>query len=168
MERDFENSDDIGNLAPEELRERIREALHAHAALDINDITVHVEKGVVRLIGRVGTASEARVAEHVVTDQLGIVGVRNELVVSNSHRNDSPEDIDEHLADEERTADLLLGDRAVPFSDEAGHFADDVEADIVGTTDAGRAIADGVPYIPPESPTPEGFDDRNEREGFSR
>lgn len=168
MERDYENIDDIDNLSTEELRDRIQQTFRDHSGLDANDITVHVESGTVRLIGRVGTAGEARVAEHLVTDQLGIVSVKNELVVSNLRRNESPEAIDYHLAEEERSADLLLGDKALPYSDEAEHLADaHEEEDEIGTTDVRRAIADGVPYAPPESATPEGFDDPREREGLS-
>lgn len=166
MERDYENLDDIDNLTPAELRARVQEALRGHAGLTPGDINVHVENGLIRLIGRVGTASEARIAEHVVTDQLGLTSVRNELVVSNIRRDESSEDIEEHLVEEDRASELLLGDRALPFSDEAQHLADTVDDDVFGTTDMQRAVEDGVPYVPPESATPEGFDDPQEREGF--
>lgn len=168
MERDYENLDDIDNLTPNELRARIKEALGDHAGVDESDINVHVENGVVRLIGRVGTASEARIAEHIVTDQIGIVSVRNELVVSSSHRTESPASMDEHLADEERTSGLLLGDQASPYSDEAAHLADHPEDEDIGTTDMQRVMEDGVPYAPPESATPEGFNDDREREGYGK
>jgi hypothetical protein len=156
MERDYENIDDLDHLSTDELRERIEMALRGHSGLDGTLITVHVENGLVRLIGRVGTSSEARVAEHIVTDQLGIVSVRSELIVDSLRRVESPEAIDDHLVDEERHSDLLLGDKAVPYSDEAAHLADNLEGEVYGTTDMQRAVEGGVPYLPPESATPEG------------
>lgn len=154
---DFENTDDRDNLTTEELRGRVRDALEDHAGLDADDINVHVENGVVRLIGRVGTESEQRVAEHIVTDVLGIMSVSNELVVDSMRRAESPMDMEEHLEDEDAHSDLLLGDRALPFQPEAEHLAENLEGQLYGTTDVGASIADGVPYIPPESPTPEGL-----------
>ena len=67
-------------------------------------------------------------------------------------------DIDDHIVEEERTEGLLLGDRAVPFSPESDHIEEDLEARLSGTSDMGRAIADGLTWIPPESPTQEGLE----------
>ena len=67
-------------------------------------------------------------------------------------------DIDEHLADEEETEGLLLGDRAVPLSPEAEHLEEDLDARLYGTTDVQSAIEDGTAWVPPDSPTPEGRD----------
>ena len=91
-----------------------------------------VDEGAIALSGRVGTEGERRIAEHILTDVLGVQEFRNDLVIDPIRRAESPLDIDEHLADEERTSGLLLGDRAVPLSPEAEHLADEADADLEG------------------------------------
>ena len=161
MAHDYEDIHNIEGLDDRELRDLVREQLSGHGALDIDDITVTVVDGQVLLAGRVGTDGERRVAEHVLTDVLGIQEFRNDLVVDPIRRAISPTDIDEHLADEEARAGTLLGDRAVPLGDEAEHMADmrgaDSEADLMGTTDVGDAIERGIGWNPPDIPTPEGM-----------
>lgn len=156
MAHDFEDIYDIENLSDRELRDLVREHLEASTALDIDEITVRIEDGVVVLEGRVGDAGEDQVAEHVLTDILGIQNFRNELVVDQNHRAESPQAIDDHLADEDAHNGLLLGDRPVSLTDESEHLADSAEVDSEGTTDVGKAIESANPWIPPESPTPEG------------
>jgi hypothetical protein len=158
MARDFEDIHDLDNLSPDELRELVRTHLEAHNMMDVDDINVHVEKGQVRLLGRVGTEAEARVAERVVTDTLGFVNVSNELVVDALRRAESPMAIDEHLANEDRTEGLLLGDMP-PQQEDGVSEVDDEELDdrLFGSTDVQSTISKGVPWIPPESPTPEGL-----------
>lgn len=156
-ERDYENMHDIDQLDDRELRDLVREQLTAHTALDIDDITVSAAKGSVTLTGRVGTEGEKRVAEHVLTDVLGITNFNNDLVIDPIRRAESPADIDEHLADEERRSGTLLGDVAVPLSDEANHLADSVQEDLEGTADMQQVMEDGMTWNPPDSPTPEGL-----------
>lgn len=156
MAHDFENTDDVGDLSDRELRGVVRERLAEHRGLDVNDIEVQVENGVVRLGGRVGTEAERRIAEHVVTDVIGIASVDNQLVVDSLRRAESPEAVDDHLADENDRAGLLLGDRPVPLSPEAEHLDEDLDSRLFGTTDVQNAIERGTAWIPPESPTPEG------------
>jgi len=157
MADDFEDTYDLENLSDRELRDLVREHLEASTALDIDDITVRVEDGCVILEGRVGDAGEEQVAEHVLTDVLGITNFQNNLVADENRRAQSPEAIDDHLADEERHEGLLLGDRAVSLTDESQHLADSAETESEGTTDVSRAIESAEPWIPPESPTPEGM-----------
>jgi hypothetical protein len=157
MARDFEDIHDIDNLGDAELRELVMQHLAAHNGLDIGDINVHVESGEIRLIGRVGTEAEARIAEHVVTDGLGIVGISNELVVDATRRAESPAAIDDHLADEEVREGVLLGDRAPQQSDEDAESDEDDDAYLFGTTDVQKTIERGTAWIPPESATPEGL-----------
>jgi hypothetical protein len=156
-ERDYENIHDIEDLDDRELRDLVREHLAAHTALDIDDITITVEHGNLTLAGRVGTEGEKRIAEHVVTDVIGIVEFTNDLLIDPIRRGESPLDIDDHLADEERRAGTLLGDMPVPLSDEADHLADREQEDIAGTTDYQQAMAEGRTWNPPEAPTPEGL-----------
>jgi hypothetical protein len=162
MARDFEDLHDLDDLSDGELRGLVREHLMAHNALDIDDLTVTVENGLVILNGRVGTDGERLIAEHVVTDLIGAQRVRNDIFVDPSRRAVSPEAIDEHLVDEDQREGLMLGDRAVPLSPEAEHREEDLNAELYGTTDVQHVIENGTPWIPPESPTPEGFTERNE------
>ena len=155
-ERDYENLDDIEELDDRELRDLVRERLAEHTALDIDDITVTVRDGSVVLAGRVGTDGERRVAEHVLTDVLGLVEFTNDLVVDPLRRAESPLDIDDHLVDEQRRAGTLLGDMPAAESDEAALEAT-AEEDLDGTTDYQRSISEGLSWNPPESPTPEGL-----------
>jgi BON domain len=165
MARDYEDIHDIDDLSDDELTGLVREHLAAHNMIDPDDIFVRSVDGVVHLEGRVGTEGELRVAEHVVTDVLGIVDVSNELVVDPIRRGESPEAVDDHLADEDRRSGLLLGDMPKPLTDEVAQVADQFDdrnfglndEQTFGTTDVQKAIESGAAYIPPESPTPEGF-----------
>lgn len=157
MARDYENIHDIEELDDRELRDLVREQLAAHTALDIDDITVTVAEGNVILAGRVGTEGERRVAEHVLTDVLGVTEFSNELVIDPLRRAVSPLDIHDHLEDEERRAGTLLGDVPLQRSDESAHLAGEEEDDIGGTTDYQSAVEGGRSWNPPDSPTPEGM-----------
>lgn len=157
MARDYEDLHDREDLSDDELRGLVRNHLRDNHGIDVDDISVRVDDGVVHLGGRVGTEGEMRIAEHVVTDVLGLVNVSNEMVVDPIRRAQSPDDIDDHLADEEVHEGLLLGDRAVPFSDEVEQVRDELDERLFGTTDVQKSIADGTAYIPPTSPTPEGL-----------
>lgn len=157
MANDFENLHNIRDLDDRELRDVVRSHLRAHNGLDADYITVRVNDGTVILDGRVGTDNERRVAEHVLTDVLGLT-VQNDLVVQAIHRAESPMDIDDHLAEEDRAEGLLLGDRPVSLDPEAETVEEDIDARLYGTTDVGKAIAEGTAWIPPEAPTPEGLE----------
>ena len=156
MAHDYEDIHNIEGLDDRELRDLVREQLSAHGALDIDDITVSVTDGALSLTGRVGTDGERRVADHVLTDVLGIQDFTNDLVVDPLRRAISSTDIDENLADEELRAGTLLGDRAVPLTDESQHLADAPESDLYGTSDLNVSLEQGVSWSPPDSPTPEG------------
>ena len=93
----------------------------------------------------------------MLTDVLGITEFSNDLVIDPLRRAESSLDIDEHLADEERRAGTLLGDVAVPLSDESGHLADGAGEDPDGTSDYQQVMEEGMTWNPPDSPTPEGM-----------
>lgn len=156
MEKDYEDLNDIDDLSDGEVRALVRDRLDEQRAFDPDDIDISVRNGVVQLSGRVGTEEEFRIIERVVSDLVGITRVRNDMVVDPIRRAQSPEPIDEHLADEEMHEGLLLGDRPRPDSDEAANVREDLRAELFGTTDVQEAIGDGIPWVPPESPTPEG------------
>ncbi|MEO7456417.1 MAG: BON domain-containing protein [Gemmatimonadaceae bacterium] len=158
MARDYEDLHNIESLDDRELRDLVREQLREHTALDIDDITVLASDGRVSLTGRVGTDGERRVAEHVLTDVLGITDYANDLVVDPLRRAESPAAIDDHLADEAERSGTLLGDVAVPLSAESEHLADSVDDDLSGTSDYQKVMEDGMTWNPPSSPTPEGMD----------
>jgi hypothetical protein len=143
----------------DELKEFIIDRLSEHNGLDTDDIEVEVENGMVRLSGRVGTEAELRMAEHVLTDVVGVTEIDNELVVDAIRRPATPMDIDDHDAEQEEVEGLLLGDRPPQDTDEV-HEArgdEDLNERLYGTSDVQNAIAHGTAYIPPESPTPEGM-----------
>jgi hypothetical protein len=162
MARDFENLDDLEDLDDDELRGVVRNHLAAHNALDIDDLTIQVKNGLVILGGRVGTDGERLVAEHILTDVVGARRFRNEIFVDPLRRAESPEAVDDHIVDEETHEGLLLGDRAVPQSPEVEEREPPLDDELYGTTDIRRAIADGAPWIPPESPTQEGLTEGGE------
>ena len=157
MAHDYENLHDIEQLDDRELRDLVREQLSEHGALDIDDITVTAVQNRITLAGRVGTESEKRIAEHVLTDVLGVKDYVNELMVDPIRRGESPVAIDEHLADEDRRSGTLLGDVPVPLSPEAEHLAADFHHDLAGTTDYKQVMDDGMTWNPPDTPTPEGL-----------
>lgn len=156
MADDFDNSDEIQNLSDDELKRYILDEFRSQKGFDVNDITVDVHDGAVRLTGRVGTEIELRTVDHVITDLIAVRSVDNQLVVDEIRRAESPEAIDEHIADEEEHGGLLLGDIPRPFSAESEHLADMAPDDSVGTHDVHESIESAEPWIPPESPTPEG------------
>lgn len=160
MARDFEDLDDLDDLSDDELRDLVHSRIREHRGLDDRDIAVDVEDGIVRLEGRVGTEGERRVAEHIVTDVIGIKQVENELLVDPIRRAESPTATDDHLASEEAHEGLLLGDRPVPLSPEAEHRSPrhDDELRSIGTSDVHESTEHAVPWIPPERPTQEGLE----------
>ena len=158
MARDFENIDDVDDLDDSELRQLVRDRLAEHRGLDLADITVTVHDHVVALDGRVGTDGERRVAERIVTDLVGVSDVQNNLFVDQLRRAESPEAVDDHIADEDEHSGLLLGDRAVPLSPEAEHLQEDLDSRLFGTSDVGNAIHNGTPWNPPTAPTQEGIE----------
>lgn len=166
MARDFEDVHDIDDLSDDELRDLVREHLAADSALDIDDLTITVTDGRVLLDGRVGTDEERRIAEHIVTDVLGLENYENRIFVDPVRRALTSEAIDESLAEEDATEGRLLGDRPASISAETDVEEEDVEAELYGTSDVGHAIEEGTSWIPPEAPTPEGYPGEDERGEF--
>ncbi|MDQ2664934.1 MAG: BON domain-containing protein [Gemmatimonadota bacterium] len=157
MARDYEDLHNIEELDDNELRELVREQLREHAGLDIDEITVLVSQGKVTLSGRVGTDGERRVAEHVLTDVLGIEDYQNDLVVDQLARARNPEAADESIAETEERSGGFRGDVQVSMTDESAHLADGADDDLAGTSDYQQVMEDGLTYNPPSSPTAEGM-----------
>ncbi len=161
MERDFEDVFDTEDMDAGELRRLVRETLRDNRSIDPRDVNVHVRGSKVILTGRVGTDEEKRIAERVVGDRIGLVNVESQLLVDPLRRAQSPEAVDEHLSDEEDHEGLLLGERPTSHSDESRHLERDDDAEYLGTVDRMESIEEGVPWIPPETPTPEGTDEKS-------
>jgi hypothetical protein len=159
MARDYEDFSSIDDLDDDELRQLVRDRLAENPDLDLDDITVEVVDGTVRLEGRVGTEAELRIAEHVVTDLVGAADVENGILVDPVRRAETSLDIEDHLDAERTTAGTLMGEMPLQESDEVHQARGDEDLDerMFGTTDVQDAIAHGTTYIPPESPTPEGL-----------
>jgi hypothetical protein len=158
MARDFENTGDVEGMSDEELHRLVRDRFDAETAIDPDDLVVTVRDGRVTVAGRVGTDVEVRIADHILSDSLGLTGYDNQLVADPIRRAESPEAIDEHLASEDALDSRLLGDKPVPISPEAEHREEHLSAHMYGTADAQEATEEAVPWTPPEGPTPEGRD----------
>lgn len=156
MEKDYEDIDEIDELTDGELRALVRDRLEEQLAFDPDDVNVAVRGGVVHLSGRVGTEEELRIVEHVVTDLIGIKEVKNDLFVDPMRRAESPVAADESTVDEELHEGLLLGDRPGQDDPEAEHLREDMRAELFGTTDIHESMEEGIPWNPPDGPTPEG------------
>lgn len=165
MQQDYDNTDEMRDLDDQELHRMVRDRLADDSAIDADDLLVEVRDGRVRVSGRVGTDSELRIADHILSDGLGLTDYDNEIVVDPIRRAESPEAIDDHLADEEMHEGRILGDRPPQSSDEAEHLAEDVDTELFGTTDVTEATESGAPWTPPSGPTPEGRDEVPPRDG---
>jgi osmotically-inducible protein OsmY len=64
-----------------ELREQVEDALDWEPSIDVSDVDVAVEGGVVTLHGDIGTYAEKQTAERVVLNVYGVEGVANDLTV---------------------------------------------------------------------------------------
>lgn len=157
MAHDYEDIHNIDSLDDRELRDLVREQLAQLGTVDIDDITVRAADGVVTLSGRVGTEVERRIADHVLSDVLGIVNYQNDLAIDPLRRGQNSDDVEENLAEEEATSGALLGDEPGDTTVSAEHRLEDADDDLTGTTNYRRVMEDGMTWNPPDSPTPEGL-----------
>lgn len=159
MAHDYEDIFDIDDVDEGDLKRLVREVLRDYPSIDPLDINIHVQGTKVILTGRVGTDAEKRIAERIVGDRIGITDLESQLTVDPLRRSLNPEAADESVAFEEDT-EMTVSNQTLPQrSDTDRAMATDPEAEYTGTTDRQQAIEDGVPWIPPESPTPEGTDE---------
>ncbi len=98
MPKDYENSGDIADLSDEDLQRLVRDRLDQQHGVDPENVTISVRDGVVTLSGRVGTEAEQRIADHILSDAIGLTNYNNELVVDPIRRAESPEAVDDHRA----------------------------------------------------------------------
>lgn len=150
---------DFSAMSDDELYDLVLQQLREHPEVDADNIEVRVRDGAVTLAGRVGSDTEASVAEHVLTELLGLEDVTSELVVDALRRGQMPEAADDAVA-----ADLEVDDQAgegnQQQSDTAAHLAEDLESETFGTHDVGTAVEEGATYIPPDRPRGDGYGNR--------
>jgi hypothetical protein len=160
MAQDFENVFDLDDLSDEELRGLVRDQLGEYDAIDVDGILVHVKDGYVTLSGRVGAESEKQIADHVLSDVIGLETFTNDLFVDPIRRDEEPEAADEAVARAgSRGEDPLLGGSDLSATDdEAIRAVDNDDASLFGTRDIDSVMENGLPWIPPDEPTPEGRD----------
>jgi hypothetical protein len=161
MPQDIEHEFDLHDQSHDELRGLVRERLAQDDQVDIDNILVTVKDGFITLSGRVGTEMEKQVADHVLSDVIGLERYANDIFVDPIRRDLEPEAADEQvgrvLGREEET---LLGESDVDTTEPEAERADDNDdASLFGTHDYGSVMEDGVPWIPPDEPTPEGRDE---------
>lgn len=149
MARDYDDLYDVANLDDGELKDLVLQELREYPDIDVDLVEVNVERGQVRLSGRVGTEQEVQTVESVVTDLLGVSRVQNELVVFDAVRGERSEGADDALV-EELEADPQISVGAGTTSDEAQHLVEDLEAEHFGTHDPQEATERGTAYEPPD------------------
>lgn len=152
---------DLASMGDGEIRELILRELQAQPNLDADSIVVDVADGRVTLSGRIGTDAETSIAEHIVTDVVGVEKLDNQLVVDETQRGELPEAADSAAmaADESEPAH---GAGSGQHTDTAEHLEENLEEEAWGTRDMGAAIRDGTSYSPPDRPTPDGYRSREE------
>lgn len=146
---------DLSTMSDAELRELVLQQLDEHGEIDETAIDVNVKNGHVTLTGRVGTDEEVQIAEAILDDVIGVEDYSNELIVDENYRAEAPE-----AADEAAVAAAEAGEPSLQQTDTAEHLVENIESETYGTHDMGEAIRDGSPYIPPERPTGDGYDSR--------
>lgn len=149
MAHDYDDLYDIANLDDGELKELVLQQLREYPDIDVDLVEVEVDRGNVRLAGRVGTEQEVQTVEHVVTDLLGGDRVRNELVIFDAVRGERSEAADDAVA-EDYEADPQIQVGAMNTSDTAQHLVEDLEAEHFGTQDPQEAVERGTSYEPPD------------------
>jgi len=160
MAQDFENVFDLDDLSDEELRGLVRDQLAEYDTIDVDSVLVRVKDGHATLTGRVGSESEKQIADHVLSDVIGLETYSNDLFVDPIHRDEESEAADDAVARAaSRGEDPLLGGSDLASTDdEAERTKDNDDAALFGTRDIETAMENGLPWIPPDGPTPEGRD----------
>ena len=155
MAHDYEDLHDIDGLSDAELRDLVREQLDDQPAFDASDLTVHARSGHVTLSGSVGTDEERRIAEHVLTDVLGVTSYAVDLVLDPTRAAADASGF--HEREEEPGNDGRSLDVEVSLDGVSEHRAGQVAADLEGTSDYESVMENGATWTPPDSPTPEGM-----------
>src|SRR5690606_35056377 len=161
MANDFVDTRSLEGLTDGELRQLIHDRLRSNDALiDETDIEIHVVAGAVTLTGRVGTEGDLQRIEQVITDEIGVIDVTNNIGIDENLRGMQPMAADDAaMFDADVRATSGGADRT---EDSAEHLMDDRAAEQYGTRDVSEAIERGYSYEPPGSPTSEGTRSREQ------
>jgi hypothetical protein len=160
MAQAFDDLYGISDMDDRELQELVVQELEEVPELDLDLIDVEVQRGFVRLSGRVGSEQEIDQVEAVVADVLGLTDYSNDLVIDELVRGERSEAADEEVMEVLEAADLgSLPDRT---SSEADHLIADPRGDAFGSTDVQRALQRGQTYEPPTRPIQEGIRSREQ------
>jgi len=146
MAREFETPAPA-EMSDDELYDHIQERFRENRNLDPDWIEVSVRDGHVTLEGRVGTDGEVQVAEKIIHDVLGIDSYTNDLIVDELHRGETSENGDD-VEDE---------DLETHQSDTADHLSENRLREGYVTDDPQEATEEGMPYTPPDEPSPDGY-----------
>jgi hypothetical protein len=160
MPRDFEDIFDLDDLSDQELRDLVRDELARHDGIDADSLVVYASNGIVRLTGRVGTDGERQIADHILSDVIGLTEYENEIVVDSIRRDQASEDAEESSADYAEGSGEPLGSPRRPLDDASADEEDELDARLYGTHDVKSAIEQGTSWVPPEAPTQEGYGGR--------
>jgi hypothetical protein len=151
MAHEYDNLHDIANLDDGELKDLVLQELREYPDIDVDLVEVNVERGQVRLSGRVGTEQEVQTVEHVVTDLLGVGKVNNELVIVDAVRGQRSEAADDaFIEDTEADPQMSTGAGIGTTSDTAQHLVEDLDAEQFGTHNPQEAVERGTAYEPPD------------------
>jgi hypothetical protein len=148
---------EIDDLSDDELQQLVVERLEEESGLDTGWLDVRVKDGVVTVAGQVGTDAEKQIAAQLVSERLGAEHFVDEIVVSELHRQELPDSI-EDAADAERQIDDQLGGDDRRQSDTASHLEEDLGSETFGTHDPQKAVREGATYVPPDRPVGDGYD----------
>ncbi|MGH7504098.1 MAG: BON domain-containing protein [Longimicrobiales bacterium] len=161
MAKDYEDTRDLGELDDGELRELIFERLRAHDAFgNDTDIEIHVVDGNVTLGGRVGTEGTLQRIEQVITDEIGVVDLTNNIGIDENLRATQPEAADD--AAREGSEERAMSGAADVTEDSAEHLLEDRAAEQHGTRSVREAVERGYSYEPPDGPMQEGTRSREQ------
>jgi hypothetical protein len=128
MAQDFENVFDLDDLSDEELRGLVRDQLAEENALDVDNILVTVKEGFVTLSGRVGTEDEKQVADHVLSDVIGLESYANDIFVDPVRLDEEPEAADDQVGRVlGRDEETLLGGSDVNTTDSDAERGRDID-----------------------------------------
>lgn len=150
MADEYDDLYDIANLDDGELKDLVLQELSEYPDIDVDLVEVEVERGKVRLSGRVGTEQEVQTVEHVITDLLGVDRVNNELVVFDAVRGERSEAADEAFVEDLEADSQIGGPGNSTTSDTAQHLVEDLEAEHFGTHNPQEAVERGTAYEPPD------------------
>ena len=150
MADDFENAVNPDQLDDDDIRGLVRQRLDEDADFDVASVDVAVHDGHVTVEGRVGTEGERQHVEQVLS-ALGVVEFDNHVVVDELARAQRADAADTAGA-EDAAATASLGESGKRTSDTAEHLQPDDAGELYGTKDPQKAVEQGRPYTPPDSP----------------